>query len=155
MILSQEKNNLGRLDLPSLTYVVRDTEIETEDGQVSVGRVEFTGETAQSVGDVLADSGTAPEERSERAEAAAWLRDFLTRNGGEASAEDVFKAGAQAGFEKHTLRRCKPKAQVKSEKAGFDGGRPVDALPTRARHCAHWWASLLWPPPGPHAIVAR
>ncbi|MEV0318869.1 AAA family ATPase [Streptomyces sp. NPDC050658] len=122
VILSQEKNNLGRLDLPSLTYVVQDTPVETEDGRISVGRVEFTGESSQSVGDVLADSGTAPEERSERAEAVAWLRDFLTRSGGEASAEDVFKAGAQAGFEKHTLRRCKPKAQVKSEKAGFDGG---------------------------------
>ncbi|MFD9863713.1 AAA family ATPase [Streptomyces alboflavus] len=122
VILSQEKNNLGRLDLPSLTYVVRDTEVETEDGRTSVGRVEFTGESAQSVGDVLADSGTAPEERSEREEAVAWLRDYLTRNGGEAPAGELFKAGAQAGFERHTLRRCRAKAHVKSQKADFEGG---------------------------------
>ncbi|MFI7101919.1 AAA family ATPase [Streptomyces sp. NPDC050161] len=122
VILSQEKNNLGRLDLPSLTYVVRDTEIDTEDGRTSVGRVEFTGESAQSVGDVLADSSTAPEERSEREEATAWLRDYLTRNGGEAPAGDLFKAGAQAGFERHTLRRCRTKAKVKTQKADFEGG---------------------------------
>ncbi|WP_282793735.1 hypothetical protein [Streptomyces sp. CC224B] len=102
--------------------MVRDTEVETGDGLTSLGRVEFTGESAQSVGDVLADSGTAPEERSEREEAVAWLRDYLTRNGGEAPAGELFKAGAQAGFERHTLRRCRAKAHVKSQKADFDGG---------------------------------
>ncbi len=122
VILSQEKNNLGRLDIPSLTYVVRNTEIETEDGPSSVGCVEFTGETAQSVGDVLADSGTTSEDRGEREEAVAWLRDYLTRQGGEATAGDLFKAAAQAGFEKHTLRRCKAKARIRPQKAGFDGG---------------------------------
>jgi hypothetical protein len=58
---------------------------------------------------------------SEREEAAAWLLGHLTRHGGEAPAGDLFKAGAQAGFEKQTLRRCRAKADVKPKKAGVDG----------------------------------
>ncbi|MEV0446155.1 AAA family ATPase [Streptomyces spectabilis] len=122
VILSQEKNNLGRLDLPSLTYVVRDTPIETEDGRISVGRVEFTGESSQSVGDVLADGTASAEERQERDEAADWLRGHVMDNGGEVQSRELLKAGAQAGFKAHTLRRAQRKAGVKSQKSDFGGG---------------------------------
>jgi hypothetical protein len=123
VILSQEKNNLGRLDLPSLTYVVTSTEVITEDGVSHVGRVQFTGQSERSVSDMLADgAASTPGERSERDEAGAWLSDYLTDNGGEASAGDVIKAAEKDGFAKHTIQRARAKAGVKSQKSGFGKG---------------------------------
>jgi hypothetical protein len=121
VVLSQEKNNLGRLDLPSLTYVVANAEVMTEDGVSFVGRVEFTGQSERSVSDMLAD-GNAPGERGERDEAVAWLVDYLTDQGGEASAGDVIKAAEKDGFAKHTIQRARAKAGVKSQKSGFGKG---------------------------------
>ncbi|MGS2618329.1 hypothetical protein ACVCAH_27945 [Micromonospora sp. LZ34] len=42
--------------------------------------------------------------------------------GGEAEANDVYKAGDKAGFSKDTLKRAKRRARVKSEKDHFDAG---------------------------------
>jgi hypothetical protein len=56
-VVSQEKNNLGRTDLPNLTYVIEETFIDTDDedgGQASVGVMRWTGETNVSVADLLA-----------------------------------------------------------------------------------------------------
>lgn len=52
-VASQVKNNLGRLDLPNLTYVIEEVFIETDDGQASVGLLKWTGETDTSASDVL------------------------------------------------------------------------------------------------------
>jgi hypothetical protein len=56
-VLSQIKNNLGRLDLPHLTYTIQTVELQTDTGEPSyVGRLHFTGESDQSAEDLLIGS---------------------------------------------------------------------------------------------------
>lgn len=43
IILSQVKNNLGRSNLPSLTYAIREAIVETDEGDTRVGRLHWTG----------------------------------------------------------------------------------------------------------------
>lgn len=53
-ILSQVKNNLGRLDLPHLTYTILDTVVEAKDGrEAHVGRLSWLGESSVSAAEVI------------------------------------------------------------------------------------------------------
>ncbi|MFC6080733.1 AAA family ATPase [Sphaerisporangium aureirubrum] len=130
-VLSQAKNNLGRLDVPSLRYVVRTAQVPTdEDEPAMVGRLDFIGESDRSVDDILSESAGDPHESAERAEAASWLTSYITSQPNqEAAAEQVFRSGTAAGFSRDQLKRAKPKARVTSRKSDFGGGW-VWALPT-------------------------
>ncbi|MGY1499175.1 AAA family ATPase [Streptomyces sp. QTS52] len=117
-VMTQTKNSLGSLDLPSLAYRIEGFDVPTSKGNANVGRLVFTGISERSVEDTLA----APidrEDASERDEAVAWLVGYLTDNGGEASAGDVIKAAEKDGFSKRTLQRARSKAGVTSQKSGF------------------------------------
>jgi hypothetical protein len=118
-IMSQAKNNLGRLDLPSLSYVVRTADVPTPEGPASVGVLELTGETTRHVTDILAEHTDDPDERAERDEAAGWLISYLTTQGGEASSSDVLKAAQADGFAKRTMQRARRRAGVSSRAEGF------------------------------------
>jgi hypothetical protein len=101
LVLSQIKNNLGREDLPSLKYEIQPVSVETPEGTSYVSRFRFTGEESErSVRDLLRGAGSEdPEQRSEREEAAEWLRDYLIDCGGEAPRKDLLKAVRAEGFE--------------------------------------------------------
>ncbi len=118
-VLSVEKSNLGRIDVPGLTYRVDGVEIATDEGPASAGLLVWTGETDRRVRDIMADQDG---ERSERDEAAEWLTGYLTDNGGEARAGDVFKAGRKDGHAERTLKRARERAGVASVRAGFAQG---------------------------------
>lgn len=120
-VMTQTKNSLGRLDLPSLAYQIEGVEVPTRLGPAHVGRLVWLGESDRSVTDILSDRGDA-EDQEDRKDAAEWLRGFLADQGGEASAVDVFKAGDKDGFRKDALKRAKRKAGVISEKGGMDAG---------------------------------
>jgi hypothetical protein len=128
-VLSQAKNNLGRLDLPSLRYVVESAEVPTEEGPAYVGRLVFTGETDRSVSDILGDAqnGPDPDSRRDRDDAAAWLTDYLTSHGGEAPWADIRKAARADGIAERTLQRARSRAGVSTERSGFPA-RTVWAL---------------------------
>jgi hypothetical protein len=118
-VLSQAKNNLGRLDLPSLRYVVTTAEVPTDEGPAYVGRLEFTGESERSVSDILSDATGDGEDRSDRDAASAWLTDYLISHGGEAPVTDLLKAARAAGIAERTLRRARGKAGAVSDRSGF------------------------------------
>jgi hypothetical protein len=120
-VMSQAKNNLGRLDLPSLRYVVKSVEIPTEEGPAYVGKLVITGESDRSVADILGDAagGTDADDRADRDAAVQWLKNYLIDEGGEAAREDVLKAGRAAGFSLATLKRAPRRAGVISDRAGF------------------------------------
>lgn len=128
-VISQVKNNLGRLDLPSLSYVIEEALIDTAEGPAAVGKLVMRGESARSVGDILQDRADGPG-RGERDEAADWLVDFLTAASGEAAAADVIKAATRDGIAKTTLHRARQRAGVTSAKAAMSGGW-VWSLPRR------------------------
>ena len=131
-VMSQVKNSLGRDDLPSLAYTIEGAELETAKGVTTTGKFVFLGESDRSVSDVLRDSRAGSDEDDERTEAAEWLVDHLIDNGGEAKANDVFKAGAAVGYSNHVLKRVKKKCNVRSIKSGnlwvwqLDVGRPTE-----------------------------
>jgi RecA-family ATPase len=129
-IVSQVKNNLGRLDLPNLTYVIQSATIETDEGDAHVGRLQFTGESEKSVRDILAEAGQPPDrtERAERAKCAEWLEQALVspRRTREIEAE----ADAQ-GFRRRTLVRARKQLGVRA-----------DQLATGSNKRGEWWLSL-------------
>lgn len=120
-VMSQAKNNLGRLDLPSLRYTVESVEIPTDEGPTHVGKLTITGESDRSVADILGEAGSGGdrENRTERAECADWLTAYLKSQGGEAAREDVLKAARAAGFAEATLKRARTRAKVTTSLAGF------------------------------------
>lgn len=121
-VLTQTKNSLGKSELPSLAYEIREAKVSTPKGFASVGKFVFTGVSDRSVRDILGASGSDGEAEEDRRDAAAWLASYLADNGGEAEAVDVLKAGDRVGFSKDTLKRAKRKAGVVSRKEGLDAG---------------------------------
>jgi hypothetical protein len=118
-VLSQAKNNLGRLDLPSLRYVIDSAEVPTDEGPAYVGRLEFTGESDRSVSDILGEAPVPGESRAERDDAASWLVHYLAQAGGQAAWKDVRKAALAEGIAERTLQRARTRAKVTTERTGF------------------------------------
>ncbi|MDT0270851.1 AAA family ATPase [Streptomyces sp. DSM 44915] len=119
-VMTQAKNSLGRADLPSLSYNVESAEVPTRLGPANVGKFVFTGQSTRTVDEILAAG--AETDKTERDEAAEWLRGYLMDHGGEASSKDV-KAAAQADdISVRTVQRAMSKAGVTAERAGFGKG---------------------------------
>ena len=117
-VMSQSKNSLGRLDLPSLSYQIEGVDIPTRSGPAHVGRLVWLGESDRSVSEILGDRGDV-EERAERDEAADWLRSYLADQGGEAAFTDLIKCAKAEGLSERTLRRARTRAGVETERIGF------------------------------------
>ena len=113
-VLALVKCNLGP-EPPALAYRL------VSDDLHGCARVAWDGVSETGAAGLLAEPG-GPEERSERDEAAAWLTGYLTDNGGEARAADVFKAARKDGHAERTLKRARTRAGVTSRRAGFGGG---------------------------------
>ena len=126
-IVSQVKNNLGRLDLPNLMYVVKRAIVGTAEGDAEVGRLHFTGESDRSVRDILADAGSGAE-RTERAECMDWLRQELAT---PKRTKDVLQAAKAQNFSERTLRRARKQLGVHAYE-----------LATGLKGRNEWWLSL-------------
>lgn len=136
-VMSQAKSNLGRLDLPSLRYIVESAEVPTPEGPAYVGKLTFTGESERSVSDILGEAGDggATETRAERDEAAEWLHGYLLSNGGEAPWSDIRKASRADGFAERTMQRARAKAGATAQREGFPA-KTVWRLATTAKATA-------------------
>jgi len=128
-VVSQVKNNLGRLDLPSLTYIVRSATVETPEGDADVGRLQFTGESERTVRDILAEAGNVTD-RTERAECIEWLSTMLAE-GPRRSREIEADADAMHGWSRRTLARARKQLGVRAEQ-----------LPTGPKGRSEWWLAL-------------
>jgi hypothetical protein len=136
-VMSQAKNNLGRLDLPSLRYRIDSTDVPTHDGATTqVGRLHFTGESGRSVSDILSDGASEADTREERDATAAWLRDYLTAQGGQAPTADILKAARAEGIAERTLHRARARLGLTRERFGFPA-RAVWSLPAEHTTCSH------------------
>ncbi|GAA4374136.1 AAA family ATPase [Paeniglutamicibacter cryotolerans] len=126
-IFSQDKNNYGE-SKGSYKFLLESTDVTTDDGETaSVARVNFLGETDQTVGDLInRETATDPDEQDDRNAAQAFLVDLLRgREAWEAPARDCLKAGHAAGFSeneiKNARKRCKS-PRIVSEKSAFGAG---------------------------------
>jgi hypothetical protein len=117
-VISQAKNNLGPLDMPSLRYVVEPVTLDTPEGPAQWGRLRITGETTVHVEELLHDAENSTGDRGELHEAMAWLRDYLTTHTQPPSPE-VKKAAQAAGISVSTLQRARSKLGVTTKLEGF------------------------------------
>jgi hypothetical protein len=144
-VLSVEKSNLGRIDVPGLTYRIDGVEVATDEGPAGAGLLVWTGETDRRVRDIMAD---ADGERTERDEAAEWLTGYLMDSGGEAAAKDVYKAARAEGIAERTLKRARSRAGATSERRGFGQGAVWTLDPSRP-HSGHSGQDVR---PGPNDL---
>jgi putative DNA primase/helicase len=97
-------------DVPALAYRIEDNgdgpTVEWEEGPINI-----TAEQA------LSAESSDPHKRTEDRECIDWLREIVST--GPVPAEDVFKAGRQAGFSQDQLKRAKRPAGVVSKRDGY------------------------------------
>jgi hypothetical protein len=118
-LLGQPKNNLGRLDLPTLTYRIEGVKVaDTDEGEVWTGKLAWTGNTDRTVGDAL-EAAARGEDRSAVEEATEWLEDYLTSRGGAEESATIKKAAKPAGHSGRTLQRARGRLRVTAESFGF------------------------------------
>lgn len=80
-VLSQAKNNLGRMDLPNLTYTIMSAELTADDGKpFETGRFAFVGESDISAEEAL---NHQPRRRADDGRTAEWVTEMLAWIRGE------------------------------------------------------------------------
>lgn len=125
-IFSQDKNNYAE-SKGSYKFALESVDIITDDGETaSVARVNFLGETDQTVGDIINKDHGDQDEQDDRNAAQAFLIDLLrSKEAWEAPARECLKAGHSAGFSeneiKNARKRCKS-PRIVSEKSAFGSG---------------------------------
>ncbi|WP_052397443.1 AAA family ATPase [Streptomyces sp. NRRL F-5123] len=131
-VMSLEKNNLGRLGLPSFQYAIQPAVVETDEGPSYVSRFVLGPESTTSVREVMRSEGI-PGDQGALGEGVTWLRDFLTDMGGSERMQEIKKCAKAAGLSDSTIDRAKRKLGVKSRQQGF--GRDKGA---------HWYLPEAW-----------
>ncbi|MER5252916.1 AAA family ATPase [Streptomyces sp. NPDC002855] len=125
IVLSQEKNNLGRNDLPGYKYRITTYKYFSNGEEISTGKLEFIGKTDQSVSEMLADQATGAGSTSEVTE---WLKDYLTREG-TSLRTDILKDARKEDYSVSAVGRAKIKLKVISRRSNSRGGAAVWELP--------------------------
>ncbi|GAA1350222.1 hypothetical protein GCM10009636_08530 [Arthrobacter koreensis] len=125
-VFSQDKNNYAE-SKGSYKFLLESVDVETDDGDTTnVARVNFLGETDTNVSDLINREPGGEDEQDDRNAAQAFVSDFIRdREGWEAPAAEVLKAGKAAGFTdneiKHARRRCR-NPRIASVKSSFGSG---------------------------------
>ncbi|MEU8535459.1 AAA family ATPase [Streptomyces parvulus] len=122
-VMSLEKNNLGRLGLPSHSYAIQPVTVDTEDGPSYVSRFVLGPETSTSVRDVMREEIAPDANRGETNETVEWLRGYLTDQGGADLAADVKAAARKDGISESSLQRARRKLGVTMRHSGFGRNR--------------------------------
>lgn len=122
-VMSLEKNNLGRLGLPSHSYAIQPVTVETEDGPSYVSRFVLGPETTTSVRDVMRDEIAPSGDKAENDELRMWLRDYLTDLGGAAESGDLMKDAEKQRYSRAAVYRAKTKLGLITRQSGFGKGK--------------------------------
>lgn len=139
-VMSLEKNNLGRNDLPSHAYTIEPVTIATDEGCPSyVSRFVLGEETTASVRQVMRDEANPSVDRGERTDAARWLRAYLADLGGSADLKEIADtANKAAGISRSALYRARDALGIRSNVTGFGADKRT-----------YWYLPEAWPAPKP------
>jgi len=113
------KNNLGRTDLPTLSFSIASYAIDTDEGTAWTGRLEWGEELATSIGDTMRRAADSHEDRSATTEAAHWLSDYVAQQGGQVPSVDAKKAGRIAGHSDKAIRGARERLRLTVTHSGF------------------------------------
>jgi hypothetical protein len=105
-VMSLEKNNLGRLGLPSHTYDIQPVTVETDEGPTYVSRFVLGPESTTSVRDVMR-AETNGDSVGSSSEVSEWLQGWLTDLGGSDEAREIKKAAKKESFSESAVDRAK------------------------------------------------
>jgi len=148
--LGQPKNNLGRDDLPTMTYRITGAHVaDTPEGEVWTGKVEWLGESTQTIADALIASSDDPDSRTATRDAVEWLGDYLPSVGGSADSAIVKAAGKAVGHSERTLARARKQLRVVATSTGFPRTThwSLPAAPDTPQHGQGITAVVPTPPP--------
>ena len=126
-VVSVDKSNYSEERGSSFAFNIISVEIPTDDGDITrVGAIEYLGDTDMNVSDIINRSTGPDDEHDDRNAAQAFIVDYLSgREGCEAPARDVLRAGRDAGFSevemKNARKRCTD-PRIESKKSGFGAG---------------------------------
>jgi hypothetical protein len=113
------KNNLGRTDLPTLSFTVESHAVDTVDGTAWTGRINWGEEHEGSIADAMRQARDSADDRSATKEAADWLQDHLSIQGGSDEWKNIKRDGIRAGHSESTLKRAKSKLKLGSRTWGY------------------------------------
>jgi hypothetical protein len=134
-LLGQAKNNLGRMDLPTLAFSISGQKVaSTEEGDVWTGRVDWLADSAQSLTDAIAMSSAGQDEATAVADASEWLSDYIESADGSADSAKVKQAGARAGHATRTLHRARERLNLIVKPQGFPRRTFWELPPTNGYH---------------------
>lgn len=117
-VMSLEKNNLGRLGLPSFSYAIAPVTVDTEEGPSYVSRFVLGPETDTSVREVMRTEGQ-PDDREAMNDVMEWLQGYLTDVGGSEQMREIKKAARKEGYSDSSVDRAKRKLGIRSKQHGF------------------------------------
>jgi len=119
-VLGQPKNNLGRTDLPTLSFQILTHHVtDTDEGPIYTGRIDWTGETPRSLADVIESAAVGADNRTATQEAADWLIDWLTTQGGTDESVNIKREGRKAGHSEDCLMRARRRLNAPATSEGF------------------------------------
>jgi hypothetical protein len=119
-LLGTPKNNLGRTDLPTLTFTIEGLMVAQTDGEeIWTGKLVWQGDRDMTIDEALESSDAGEETRSTVAEAMGWLDDYLTVHGGEAASAEIKKSGQKEGHSADALKRARRRLKAGVRQVGF------------------------------------
>ena len=122
-VASQIKNNLGRTNLPNMTYKIESVLIDAVDGQADVGRLVWTGVSDTGIEEVL---GRKPDKRArEASETTNALVEFVLDQQYPIPLAEVYAAfpDVQQATVRQTLRRAVERGTLSNPLIGHYGPR--------------------------------
>lgn len=117
-IFETTKNNLGRLDLPALSFIIESATIPTREGRpATTGRLVWQGESPVRAAEAMRAAGRGGAAGDK---AKSFIEAYLTEHGAALKA-DVVKAGTEDGHAVKTLERAAKALGITSRKGGVPG----------------------------------
>jgi hypothetical protein len=114
------KNNLGRSDLPTFSFVIDSFAIQTDDGDLAwTGRLAWGAESEASIHDAMERASESSDQKSAADEAQGWLEDYLTSKGGTEESAKIKKAASGAGHSEKALRSARRRLKIEIVQQGF------------------------------------
>lgn len=116
-VVGQPKNNLGRSNLPELTYTLETATVGEDDGPIITGRLVW-GEEREN-GELRKIMATNPRTVITKVDSAKdWLEVYLTHRGRSLRSQ-IIKEGMAAGHAEHNLKKARASLGVIVEQVGM------------------------------------
>jgi hypothetical protein len=115
------KNNLGRSDLPTLSFTIDSFAVPIDDGNdlAWTGRLTWGAESKDSIYDAMERASESGDQKSAATDAQHWLEDYLTLKGGTAESAKIKKAAYATGHSERSIRTARDRLKIEISEHGF------------------------------------